>query len=417
MYRAVSKGLGVFRREGAAGAWSRLRNPKRVRDFAQEELKLPLQILGTNSALVGSLMATLTQLLGEGAVAVRPPYGASIAIDPTPGNLPPYGRQDVLFFTQAEAALGYLGSHGSAHFSGCNAIFLPDPACIDAFVTSGVTERILFLLSDSGAAASTAPLLRWLLFCGLLPVCSFDTDLFTSLKDISAGDQLCISLPESTCRRSSFHAVGPQDFRIFDGIKRATGWQGCGWSYASIARAALKNRAFPITICEDDMRPNAQFDAQMEQVRSYLGQSDWDIFSGLLTNLSESCKISRVERRGDLTFVHLDFMTGMVLNVYGRKALERLADWTPSRGGPEVNTIDAWLGRAGELRVVTVLPFLASHASEQESAIFGFRNKRYDSMIAASERRLNDLVAEFEAAPEVGSRLARKRLGGSIRAV
>lgn len=416
MHRFVAKSLGVFRREGAAGFWSRLLNPKHLSDFTQDELKPPIQIHGSNSALVRSLTASLTHILGAGAVATHPPYGASIAIDPTPHNTSAYGSQDVLLFTETKAALGFLDSHALRHFSGCNAVFLPNPGCVDAFIQAGLTERKLFLLSYAGVAESRVTLLRWLLFCGLLRMPSFDTDLFPSLKEIQAGDEICISLPESTRRRAHFDAVGPRAFRVFYGLKCASGWKGCAWSYASIARAALKHNAFPITICEDDMRPNANFDIRMAKVRTYLDQTEWDIFSGLLTNVAEHSKISRVERRDDLTFVHLDFITGMVFNVYGRKALERLESWDPSRGGPEVNTIDAWLGRAGGLRVVTVLPFLVSHASDQNSTIFGCRNTRYDSIIAASERRLNELVAEFEAPVERRNRLRRKWSAGSVKA-
>lgn len=233
-----------------------------------------------------------------------------------------------------------------------------------------------------------AGLARWLIAAGCLRPDAVEATLYPALRRLAPQARLCLGLPESGDRRRAFLRLGLEDFAILDAIRMQPGWQGCGWSYASIARAALAQGAVPLTVCEDDMQPRAQFHRHLAGIETYLAQTEWDLFSGLVTDLPETCRIHRVEDRDGLRFVHLDYAIGMVCNIYNRRALERLAAWTPGGGRPEEDTVDVWLSRLPGLRVVTTLPFLAGHDPAATSTIFGFGNRRYESLIRATERRL-----------------------------
>ena len=66
--------------------------------------------------------------------------------------------------------------------------------------------------------------------------------------------------------------------------------------------------------------------------------------------------------------------------------------WNPDAGGAATNTVDEWLNGMPGLKVVSSLPFLASHRDDVHSTIFGFRNTRYSSIIDATEREMMAMV-------------------------
>ena len=146
------------------------------------------------------------------------------------------------------------------------------------------------------------------------------------------------------------------------------------------------------------MQPGPDFQARLGAIEAALAErDDWDVFSGLISDLVEGARVSGLDTLPGQKLVDLDTTMGMVFNIFGQRALQRLADWQPGRGEASSNTIDVWLSQMPGLRVVTSLPFLAGHNSGQRSTISGFCNQRYDGLIAGSTARLERLVAEFEA--------------------
>jgi len=239
-------------------------------------------------------------------------------------------------------------------------------------------------------------LARWLVAAGALSPRELDSALFPALSKLGSEAKLCLSLPEKPARREKFRALNLSEFAFFDGIRLQPGWIGCGWSYRTMASVALDRGAVPLAVCEDDMVPPHKFRQNLRQVEAYLAGQNWDLFSGLLTDVSETARIVGVAREDGLTFVHLDYATGMVFNIYGSRVLTHLATWAPETGSIAENTIDAWMSRLPGLRVVTTLPFLVGHDSQAHSTLFGFANRRYDGMIRQSEIRLQRLVQAFE---------------------
>lgn len=212
-------------------------------------------------------------------------------------------------------------------------------------------------------------------------------------------EAVCLSLPETHQRRSS--AWTPDGLRLeyFDGIRHPISWVGCALSYKMLAAHALKNGVNRLLVYEDDVDPLRLDAATLAAVMAYLEKIDgqWDVFSGLITDLADSAVISLCHEENTLTFVHLSKMTGMVFNIYSANALRLLTEWTFE--SPETTpTIDRYLEAKSNFRVVTTHPFIAGHKGELTSTLWGFRNSSYQDWIARSQRRLEEKMAAWRTA-------------------
>lgn len=391
----LSKVARTWRREGAQGLWARLRHPRRTGGVAAltPPAAPPFRLVGGDPVQAAVVADALLRLLGPAALSESENAATIHIMAPDERAVPAPG--DILLFADAAAARDFLAVTEPSVFGRCGAVLLPDAALLQPFRQAGIGDGRLFVLGPPDARGLAGGLARWLVAAGALAPGAIDPALFPTLDGLAPRSRLCLGLPESAARRASFLGQGLQGFEIFDGLRLKPGWQGAGWSHATIARAALEREAMPLLVCEDDIAPPPDFAARLATVETYLAGSDWDMFSGLLSDVPDDCRIHHVEQRDGLTFVHLDYATGMVLNIYGRRALERLAAWTPGTGQAETDTVDAWLSRTPGLRAITTLPFLVGHDTEAVSTVFGFANRRYDSLIHASERRLTRLVGEW----------------------
>ena len=140
-----------------------------------------------------------------------------------------------------------------------------------------------------------------------------------------------------------------------------------------------------------------EFEARLQVVQDYLRGVEWDVFSGLSTHVRDDYALQGVARFGSETFLHLDRTAGMVFNIFNRRALEWLADWRMDDHGARRVTIDRHLEAMPGMRVVTTRDFLVDHSDLLSSTAWGFSNRRYRSLIAASQRRLQ---AKAKQAPE-----------------
>ncbi|WPY97047.1 hypothetical protein T8T21_20615 (plasmid) [Limimaricola variabilis] len=380
----------LLAREGLSGAMVRLSHPKRAgMGDGTPPLALPLNLA---EGVPAELRAALTALLGADAMQARPAGGATLHVDPGPGSPAP---GDVVLFHRPLAADD--DTETLLGLARCAAVLVPDAAWHGALLAAGVPPSRVFILPPPGHPGLQGGLARWLVAAGALLPKALEPGWFPALSGLQPGARLCLSLPEAAARRAHFTRLALPGFEVFDGVRLSPSWQAAGHSHALIARAAQQRRAAPLTVCEDDLVPSEDFEARLGRIEAYLAGAEWDVFSGLLTDFSPEARIHHVARRGDLTFVHLDVTIGMVFNIYGPRALQRLAEWP--RRGPEADTdtVDLWLGRMPGLRVVTTLPFLVGHDDSHASTVFGFSNRRYTPMIRQSERRLARAVAAFEA--------------------
>jgi hypothetical protein len=214
--------------------------------------------------------------------------------------------------------------------------------------------------------------------------------------DLSTG-RVCLSLPETVSRRKSFVSHGLSEFKIFDGLRHAQGWLGCAMSYKYLIFSADRLGLNQLTICEDDVVINNV--AALPIVEEYLESLDgqWDIFVGLIAQLNSDAEISSVVEFNGLTFVHLNFMTSMVFNIYNRSAFRTIMSWNEKEDCPKTNTIDRFLERKSELRIVTALPFVVGHSVDESSTLWGFGNTQYVELIVDSADLLRQKVAVWRS--------------------
>ncbi|OFJ50222.1 hypothetical protein BA896_012355 [Janthinobacterium lividum] len=216
-----------------------------------------------------------------------------------------------------------------------------------------------------------------------------------------ASTRIALSMPETIARRRIFEKNRPQDCAVFDGVRLRPGWVGCGLSYSALARYSLNNGVSRLTIIEDDALLPDDFEEKMRTVNAYLDarRGQWDIFAGVIASLHPDTRILHSEFFNGMRFLTIDKMTSMVCNIYDESALRLLASWDPAHRNDQTNTIDKYIERQMDLRVVVALPFLVGHREEVYSTLWGFQNTQYSEMIQISAEALESLVGKGVGAP------------------
>jgi hypothetical protein len=235
---------------------------------------------------------------------------------------------------------------------------------------------------------------RFLVATGFLPPSKLMDDVLPLPHDAA---RIALSMPETITRRRIFEANRPQNCTLFDGLRAVPGWIGCGLSYSSLGRHALKHGIQRLTVLEDDVLLPTDFEDKMGIVQTYLDgmEGQWDVFSGLIASIHPDVKVLRVATFGGMCFMTIDKMTSTVCNIYSQRAQRLLASWNPNNRDDQTNTIDKYLERQGDLRVVVALPFLVGHREEVQSTLWGFQNTQYHSLIAESEQTLHVMAKAY----------------------
>lgn len=238
---------------------------------------------------------------------------------------------------------------------------------------------------------------RYLLYRGQIPMTALSAKFYPEAARRERFPRVCLSLPETPVRQRAFNSVNTHGFHVVQGVRGGPGWVGCAMSYKYIAREAMRTDAQYLTVCEDDVVFTGEFRDTFDAIERWLRENDgeWDVFSGLIADLHEDAQVAQVTSLGNVTLVTISHMTSTVFNVYSRRALEIISRWDEHKRDPETNTIDRYLERTTNLRVVVALPYLVGHAEEMNSTLWGFQNSQYTSMIAKSQQRLQDKVDEF----------------------
>lgn len=235
---------------------------------------------------------------------------------------------------------------------------------------------------------------RFLVALGAIPVNAL---LDHPVHMAHRSDFYALSLPETIERRKAIVAALPQNCVLFDGIRHSLGWIGCGASFSALSRSVLANGLKRLTVMEDDTILPAKFEKAVGEIHQYLDnrKSDWDIFSGLMADISSAAKVLSVETVDGRTYVTLDKMTSMVFNIYNERALQLLSRWNPLDSDATTNTIDRYLELQENLRVVVCLPFLVGYNQEAVSTLWGFDNSRYTPMIRKAEQKIEVMAREW----------------------
>ncbi len=295
------------------------------------------------------------------------------------------GSHDQAEYPEFEAAVEFFDEGSVESMMLAAADMLDRIEAIDEAVGTAVSasaKRFNFMIDRFLAALGTIPLSAVL-----------DTPVHVAQK----SSFFALSLPETIERRKAIAAVLPQGCTLFDGLRHSLGWIGCGASFSALSRHALTNDFERLTVMEDDVILPPGFDDVLLEVHHYLDarQSDWDIFSGLMADINPAAEVLGVETIGERTYVTLDKMTSMVFNIYNQSALELLSQWDSSDYDAGTNTIDRYLERQDNLRVVVCLPFLVGYNEDAASTLWGFDNSRYTPLIHKAERKIEAMVRDW----------------------
>lgn len=236
---------------------------------------------------------------------------------------------------------------------------------------------------------------RFLVSIGVLPA---NVILEKSIFVVKRSDFFALSLPETIERRKLIAKSLPDGCQLFDGIRHSSGWIGCGSSFSALSRYALANNINRLTVIEDDVDLPGDCNNVLHEINEYLDtrKENWDIFSGLMADVHPSTEILFVEEIGGRTYVTINKMMSCVFNIYNTRALQLLSQWDPFDADVVTNTIDRYMERQENLRIVVTLPFIAGHKEDATSTLWGFDNERYTPMIAEAERKIEALVRDWQ---------------------
>jgi hypothetical protein len=75
--------------------------------------------------------------------------------------------------------------------------------------------------------------------------------------------------------------------------------------------------------------------------------------------------------------------------------MEVIAHWDETNEDDQTNTIDRYLERTENLRIVTLLEPVFGHREDLASSLWGFGNEQYGTYIEKSRALLREKVDEF----------------------
>lgn len=211
------------------------------------------------------------------------------------------------------------------------------------------------------------------------------------------GDFWCLSLPESVARRQDFNKDNQYNAWVFTGLRHKIGWIGCGLSYKFMLKTAERLGLPQVSICEDDVLFNPEFGKRYETIKQDLAQytESWDVFSGLVSDLSNTAEISSVliESSGE-KYYSINKLVSMVFNIYHQSSYAKIYSWDYHQRTTD-NTIDRYIESYGGLKGLIVSPFLVGHKEELSSTLWGSSNTIYKDMIDRSQKLLDAKIAEL----------------------
>ncbi|MFK3666662.1 methyltransferase type 11 [Ochrobactrum teleogrylli] len=232
---------------------------------------------------------------------------------------------------------------------------------------------------------------RFLVAIGAVPA---DAILQSPIYLPSESDFFVLSLPETIERRRAIERTRPDNSVIFDGVRHALGWIGCGSSFNMLARHALGRNQERMLVIEDDVLLPPKFDETVVEILGYLidRKEPWDIFSGLMADVHPEASVISVDLVNGRKYVTIDKMTSTVFNIYNRSAMKMLSEWNPLDTDSVNNTIDRYIEKKNNLRVVVSLPFIVGHKEDATSTLWGFENATYAPMIVEAQRKIGILA-------------------------
>lgn len=229
--------------------------------------------------------------------------------------------------------------------------------------------------------------------CGIF---SFDELLEKCGQICLPKRRIVLALPEQADRYEFANNNKLAESWIFHGLRDVDGWKGCARSYKLLAILALRQGLRSLMIYEDDAEFYPDVRDRLYVVEKYLdlNMGKWDLFSGLLSDLADSARVTDVDLYEGEEFVYLDSVIGMVFSIYNRSGLELLSSFEFLGNDTRKNTIDRYLESLSPRCITTSRP-IAGHSEHLVSTLWPGDNSAYVTRISRSIDRLNSKKLEY----------------------
>lgn len=268
---------------------------------------------------------------------------------------------------------------------------------IDAFVAQvqaavASWKAPVDLPADEGFQGMTFHVLRALHGIGVLAL--------EELQKACAGmdlpsNQLILALPEQVDRYDFACQNALPGAVPFHGLRQLDGWRGCACSYKFMATQALRGAHQHLTVYEEDAIFETNVSQRLATIKAHLEtRDDWDVFSGILTDLHPQACITALRVADCEEILELDSVIGMVFGIYSRRGLKLLADFKFEGSNTGRHTIDRYL-EMQRPRTLTAWPPIAGHNEDLKSTLWPVNNSAMATMITDSIARLGKKRAAF----------------------
>jgi len=224
---------------------------------------------------------------------------------------------------------------------------------------------------------------------------------FEELRDATQAlelpsERLVLALPEHPRRYAHARSQCLPGAVPIHGLRHPKGWKGCANSYRLIASLAKIKPYDKLLIYEDDALFDADVLSRLSAVERYLDEhaGEWDIYSGLISDLSRDATIVAITDVHGERFFHLNSISGTVFSIFSHKGLQLLSEFEFHGDDIRRHTIDRFLESRAPRCVTTQRP-LVHHAETLESSIWPIGNVAYTRKIKTSQRRLDSAVSTF----------------------
>jgi len=255
-------------------------------------------------------------------------------------------------------------------------------------------------------------------------------DTATVQQTLHADHIHVLTLPEFPLRTQAFISHAPayltdgRPYTMINGLKHEIPVVGVGMSYQMIIHNAKRQNLPYVVVCEDDVHLAADFGHKYDAIMRYLVSNldAWDIFVGVMENIDASAQLDNVVRLalcdgGELVLLYMNTFTSMVFNVYNASMYDSVLSWNASVRTLG-NTIDAYLSKQ-KLRIVTALPFIASHNGELTSTIWKNRSnqlslRNISSTLSKMTGLLSNMMQATDGAKSVAEHCTAARSVASV---
>ena len=194
----------------------------------------------------------------------------------------------------------------------------------------------------------------------------------------------CLTLPEFPERKKDFESDCLVPFSFFHGMRHYRyGWIGCGLSYKLMMKIAKKQNMKYAIICEDDVEFLDDFIDKYNEIIKNIkdGSMEWDIVSGFMSDIAKDVNIKRTIELNDQQIIVINKMISMVFNFYNESVYDLFEKWNETNYDAINNTIDRYIEKEQNLKILLIFPYLVGHKEDLQSTIWGFNNTKYNELI------------------------------------